>query len=122
MLSRQRMLVAEDEVLIATDLSAAVSEAGGVVVGPVASVREGLALIARETVHAAILDVRLIDGDVSPIAATLLERGVVVVFHSASPAPKAIIDRYGKVVVCAKPMPSDHVVHTLAHLISGPGR
>ena len=118
MLSQQRILVAEDEVLIADDLSAAVSEAGGVVVGPVASVRDGLALIAREAVHAAILDVRLIDGEVSPIAAALLERGAVVVFHSASPVPKAIIDRYGDVVLCPKPMLSNHVVRALADLLS----
>ena len=118
MLSQRRVLVAEDEFIIASELAAAVEEAGGKVVGPVASVREGLALLRREVVHAAILDVRLVDGEVSPMAHVLLERGVVVVFHSASPIPREITDRHGAVVVCPKPMPPDHVVHRLAVLIS----
>jgi DNA-binding response OmpR family regulator len=118
MLSRRRILVAEDEVIIAAELAAAIAEAGGQVVGPVASVSEALALLERETVHAAILDVRLVDGDVSPIAELLLQRGVVVVFHSASPVPRGIINRYDDVVVCPKPMQSDHVVYNLAVLMS----
>lgn len=117
MLGRRRILVAEDEVLIASDLAIAVEEAGGVVVGPVASVREGLALLGQQSVHAAILDVRLIDRDVSPLAEALLERGVAVVFHSASPVPTEFTERYGNVVLCPKPMQSDLVVYKLAVLI-----
>jgi DNA-binding response OmpR family regulator len=117
MLSQRRVLVAEDEVLIAGDLASAVMEAGGQVVGPVASVGEALALLAREDVHAAILDVRLVDRDVVPLAALLLERGVVVVFHTASPVPQEITDRYGDVVVCPKPMQSEQVVFQLAVLM-----
>ncbi len=118
MLSQRRVLVAEDELIIASELAAAVKEAGGEVVGPVASVREGLALLGREAVHAAILDVRLVDGEVSPMAHLLLERGVVVVFHSASPVPREITDRHGDVVICPKPMQSDHVVYRLAVLMA----
>jgi DNA-binding response OmpR family regulator len=121
MLSRRRILVAEDEVIIASDLAAAIEDGDGVVVGPVASVREGLALLEQEVVHAAILDVRLTDGLVSPIAHTLLERGVVVLFHSASPVPREIIDRHGEVVICPKPMQSDHVVYRLAALMDDRG-
>lgn len=117
MLNRRRVLVAEDEALIAEDLALAVRDLDGEVVGPVASVGEALALLAREDVHAAILDVRLVDGDVAPIASALLERGKVVVFHTASPVPAEIIDRYGEMVVCPKPMASDHVVLRLASLI-----
>jgi DNA-binding NtrC family response regulator len=117
MLGRRRVLVAEDEVIIASELAAAIEEAGGEVVGPVASVRDGLAILSREAVHAAILDVRLVDGLVSPIADVLLERGAAVVFHSASPVPREITERYSDVVVCPKPMPSEHVVYRLAVLM-----
>jgi DNA-binding NtrC family response regulator len=122
MLGRRRILVADDEVLIASDLAAAVEEAGGEVVGPVASVREGLTLVASEVVHAAILDVRLLDRDVSPLAELLLERGLVVVFHSASPVPREITDRYGDIVLCPKPMQSDQVIYRLAVLMPPLGR
>jgi hypothetical protein len=88
----------------------------------VASVRHGLEVLGREPVHAAILDVRLLDGDISPIAEVLLGRGVVVVFHSASPIPRRIVDRYGDVIVCPKPMLSEHVVRRLADLVVLTGR
>jgi len=118
MLHRRRILVAEDEPIIAHDLTLAIEEARGEVVGPVASVAEGLALIAREEIDAAILDVLLIDRDVAPIAEALLESGKVVLFHTASSVPAEITGRFGEVVVCPKPMLSEQVVHRLAGLIA----
>ncbi len=117
MLDHRRILIAEDEALIAEDLASAVREAGGEVGGPVASVTDGLGVLAREEIHAAILDVRLIDRDVAPIAVALLKQGKRVVFHSASPIPTEIVERFGSPVVCAKPMQSDRVVTRLARLI-----
>jgi DNA-binding response OmpR family regulator len=118
MLNRRRILIAEDEALIAYELAQAVEEAGGEVVGPIDSVSEGLRLLSNEDVHAAILDVRLVDRDVAPIAAVLLEQGKVVIFHTASPVPADILERFGVVVVCPKPMLSDQVVTRLARLIA----
>jgi DNA-binding response OmpR family regulator len=122
MLNRRRILIAEDEALIAFDLAHAVEDAGGEVVGPVDSVREGLRLLSNEVIHAAILDVRLFDRDVAPIAAALLEQGKAVVFHTASPVPDEIVDRFGVPVVCQKPMPSNQVITRLARLIGGDER
>ena len=69
-------------------------DAGGEVVGPVSSVEAGLMLLRRrEQIHAAILDVGLTDRDVAPIAAVLLDRGVAVVFHTASAVPAGILAR-----------------------------
>ena len=92
--------------------------ADGEVVGPVASVRDGLALLEREEVHAAILDVALADGAVAPVAAALLERGKVVIFHTASPVPLEIIRRYGEPTVCPKPMHPQLVVRRLADIVN----
>ena len=113
--------MAEDEPFTAYELARAIEDAGGEVVGPVASVEEGLALLAQENVDAAILDVRLTDRDIAPIAAALLERGKAVVFHTASPIPDQIATRFGEVITCPKPMQSDHVVLRLAALINRRG-
>jgi DNA-binding NarL/FixJ family response regulator len=122
MLARRRVLIAEDEELVALSLARAVEDADGEVVGPVSSVREGLALLAETDVHAAILDVSLADRDVIPIARALLERGKVVVFHTASPIPDEIVTRPDQIVVCPKPMGAETVVTRLAGLISAGGR
>jgi len=119
MLNRRRVLVAEDEPFIARALALAVEDADGEVVGPVASVAEGLAVLSREPVDAAILDVRLTDRDVAPIARALLARGKVVVFHTGSAVPDEITEQFGNVAVCPKPMASERVVNRLAGLIGG---
>lgn len=117
MLHGHRVFIAEDEALVACDLAASIKEAQGEVVGPVATVKEGLALLAKEKVHAAILDGRLADRAVTPIAIILIERGIVVVFHTATGVPQEITARYGDLPVCKKPIASHHVVRRLADLM-----
>jgi DNA-binding response OmpR family regulator len=118
MLDVRRVLIAEDEPLVAYCLARAVEDADGEVAGPVSSVEDGLALLAETDVHAAILDVRLVDQDVVPIARALLERGRVIVFHTASPVPEEIVPGPVRVAVCPKPMDAETVVSRLATLIS----
>jgi DNA-binding LytR/AlgR family response regulator len=117
MLSRRRILVVEDEILTATELTAAIADADGEVVGPVATVHDGLALLARAEVDGAVLDVGLLDRDVTPVAIALLERGKAVVFHTASHVPAAITEQFGEVAVCPKPTPSNQVVVRLATML-----
>ena len=61
MLKRALILVAEDEPFIALDVALAIEDAGGMVAGPAASVKEALALIESLPVVGAILDVNLAD-------------------------------------------------------------
>jgi DNA-binding NarL/FixJ family response regulator len=116
MLTGRNVLIAEDEPITAMDLGAAVTHVHGHVIGPVATLAEGMRLVASGDVHGAILDVQLIDGDVTPLAHALLDGGAAVVFHSASPIPAEIIARHGPVAYCLKPTVSDLVV---AHLVKG---
>ena len=86
-----QVLVAEDEPFIAFDLAVAIEDAGGVVVGPAATVAEALALLESNHVAAAILDVNLCDRDISPVAELLLARGVPVIFHTGLGVPEDLI-------------------------------
>jgi DNA-binding response OmpR family regulator len=64
-----RILVVEDEYLIAMELKRWLQEAGVEVLGPVPSVERALDLIEDERLDAAVLDINLGDGDTSfPIA------------------------------------------------------
>ncbi len=116
MLADHRVLVAEDEPFVAIDLEEAVREANGEAVG-VGTVAEGARALENGDLHGAILDVYLSDVAVTPLAHVLFERGVAVVFHTASAIPPEIIGRYGKVAHCPKPMPSGWVVRHLAGLM-----
>lgn len=77
----RRVLVVEDEYLIASDLAMLLQDLGATVIGPVGSVTEALALLADEpALDAAILDINLRTEKVFPVADALRKRGVPFVF------------------------------------------
>ena len=65
------VLIAEDEFIIALELAQSVEAHGGAVLGPVATVSEGLALLQGSRPDLAFLDMQLRDGFVTPLAAAL---------------------------------------------------
>ena len=58
-LEGRKILIVEDEGPIALSLAAGVSQAGGTVIGPVASVAAAYAAMADHTLDGALLDIRL---------------------------------------------------------------
>jgi CheY-like chemotaxis protein len=111
------VLIVEDEPFIAFDLALSVEDAGGVVAGPVGSVREALALLSTTEVAGAILDVHLSDRDVTPVAELLISRGVPIVFQSGIGLPPALRARYPDLPVFSKPVISSRLVETLMTMI-----
>jgi CheY-like chemotaxis protein len=75
-----RVLVVEDEVLLAWELQDVLQRLGNEVVGPVGSPREALALAETEQLDAALLDVNLGTGTSIDAAATLAARGIPFAF------------------------------------------
>src|SRR3954471_12632362 len=67
-----RVLLAEDDALVALYLMTTLQTAGYVVVGPVSAVAEALTIIDSEPPDAAVLDLRFAAGDTAPVAAALL--------------------------------------------------
>ena len=66
-----RVLIVEDEVLVALDLASMIEELGHEVVGPAHNLEEGLALASDNALDFALLDVNLGAVDSSPIAKVL---------------------------------------------------
>lgn len=79
-----RVLVVEDQPLIAMDLEDLLTSRGHVVLGPAASVAEAFECLSRATPEAALLDIDL-GGETSfAIAAELARRGVPFVFATGT--------------------------------------
>jgi CheY-like chemotaxis protein len=112
-----RILVVEDEALIAWTLADALEEAGAEPVGPVASAAAGLEQVGREALDGAILDGDLADGRSTPVALALAARGVPFVFHTASVRPEALEPL---APVIPKPAPATQVLERLAAAMAGP--
>ena len=77
-----RILVVEDEFLIALDIAGVLELAGLTVIGPAGNVGDALDAIARETVDGALLDAQLGGEPVSRVADALVARGIPFAFVS----------------------------------------
>ena len=100
---RPRILVAEDEYLIARHMRTLLRRIGGDVIGPVPTLGRAIELARTENLQAAILDIKLADGrPVYPLADLLAERRVPFLFlsgYSAEDIPR----RYRDVQLIVKP-------------------
>jgi len=78
-----RVLVAEDDYLLAMDVASALQRAGALVVGPAATLDEALAIISDPLIcDAAVLDISLVGEMVFPAADILADRSIGLVFYS----------------------------------------
>lgn len=82
-LSGLRLLVVEDEMLVALALEEMLGDFGCVVVDVAGTLDRGLALATELTIDGAILDINLCGEKVFPVAERLAERGVPFVFCTA---------------------------------------
>jgi DNA-binding response OmpR family regulator len=81
-LRNRRVLVVEDDPLIACDLQAILENEGILVIGPVGRLADAMALVERSLPDAAVLDVRLETDTSLPLAAWLAERRVPFLFQT----------------------------------------
>jgi CheY-like chemotaxis protein len=82
-ISGRKILVVEDEMIVAWLLEDMLADLGCAVIGPAASINQALAMIDAEAIDAAVLDVNL-NGQMSyPIADVLAARGCHSSFRPA---------------------------------------
>jgi CheY-like chemotaxis protein len=97
-----RILIVEDDFVVALDMSEIIAELGGTVIGPVGQLAEGLALAETEGLSGAILDINLGGENSFALADRLLARGVPVIFatgYESTMVPK----RFAAIPKLSKP-------------------
>jgi two-component SAPR family response regulator len=112
-----RVLVVEDEYLIAADLAEWLEGCGIGVVGPAGSVEDALKLLETEAarIDAGVLDVNVGDQRVYPVAEALAARGVPFVFATGYDE-FSVADRYVNVPRYKKPLDKTLLARWLAEL------
>lgn len=105
-----RVIVAEDEFLIAMDLADSLHAAGIEVVAVTPTLDGARAAVrARPDIHAAVLDIDLRGQKVYPLVDELIARDVPVVFATGYDM-SVIPERYRAIDRCVKPIESNVLV------------
>lgn len=118
MLEGKKILVVEDEVILALDLSFALEDMGAAVVGPCHRLSRALEIAEKEQIDGAILDIDLAGEAVFPLADSLRRRQVPFVFHTGRHNPAELAHLYGGVAVCPKPISPDRVASELSAVMA----
>lgn len=114
-----RMLVVEDEALIAMLVEDMLTDLGCVVVDIAGTVEDGLRLATpgKATIDAAILDVNIGGEKVFPVADALTELGVPFIFATGY-GTAGLAPRYASHAVVAKPFRRHALEHLLAEALT----
>jgi CheY-like chemotaxis protein len=111
-----RILIVEDETMIAMLVEDMLAELGHATVGIAANIEEAAKLAAEAVFDAALLDVNLSGKTVDPIANTLARRGIPFAFTTGidqSGIPQAYRDR----VTLQKPYVIEQLKEALARMM-----
>jgi PAS domain S-box-containing protein len=101
--SGRRVLLVEDEALVAMMIQDFLTESGHSVIGPISRASEAVEAARASDYDAAILDINLGDGMAYPVADILSARGIPFVFVTGYEAD-TIDDRFNGVPVLQKPI------------------
>jgi len=111
-----RILIVEDEPLVAMLLEDMLLDLGYAVVGPAGTLQEGLSLARSEAIDAAILDVNLNGARSFPIAEILQARHVPYFFATGYGSAEDV--RQQGVEIVAKPFRDDAVNAAIQRLLA----
>jgi CheY-like chemotaxis protein len=112
-----KVLVVEDEFLVALLIEEMLESAGCVVIGPIARVPEALDAVDHDACDAAVLDINLAGERVDPVADALSNRNVPFMFvtgYGVNGVPGDYLDRPH---IC-KPFKMAELLGTISRLIN----
>lgn len=109
-----RVLVLEDDAILLMELETILTEAGAEIVGLCRTVSEALALAAQSGVTCAILDVRLRQETVAPVARQLARRGTPFAFYTGQVENDPALAEWSDRKIVAKPAQATTIVAALA--------
>ena len=113
----KRILIVEDEALIALDVHDMLQEAGYGVAGTAERIEKALAMIANEAIDAAVLDVNLDGEKIWPVAYALRDRNIPFVFLTGSSAQLEPHQDFEKVLRLGKPVNADALFKAVAAMV-----
>lgn len=111
----KRILIVEDEGLVALEMQLAFEDEGADVVGPVQSLMRALEAVTHDRdIDLAVLDVDLAGENVYPVAELLHQRGVPFAFHTGHGSRAELGSLFPGATTFSKPtMPETLIAHLM---------
>ena len=113
----KKVLIVEDEALIAMLFEDILEDTACQIVGPAMNVRQAMELAGTAEIDAAVLDVNLNGESSFPVAALLRSRGVPLIFSSGY-GSQGLPPEWQDRPTLPKPFTSDEVVGALERLVT----
>jgi DNA-binding response OmpR family regulator len=108
-----RVLVAEDDALLALEIVCLLRNAGAEVLGPAKTLAAALVLAKTNLLSCAVLDVDLRGETVFPAARLLKDRGVRIIFHTGFGEPDLLRREWPDAKVLTKPSSLELMIRTV---------
>lgn len=115
-----RILVAEDEGIVALEIEASLQGFGCEVVGPVGKLEQALKAIQTQSVDGAVLDVNLGGVEVFPVADELLARGIPVILSTGYNDLSLFPERFRGLPCLEKPYDEKDLFDLMARVVRRP--
>jgi DNA-binding response OmpR family regulator len=112
-----RILVVEDEFLVALEIESVLHDAGVKTVLLCRNVSDAVAQAGRADITAAILDVRVENELISPVARQLTRRGIPFLFYTADPKADPLAAEWPGRTIVAKPADACTITKALAAIL-----
>ena len=114
-----RVLIVEDEYLVAVLIEKILESAGCIVIGPIPRLSEALDAARHDNCDAAVLDVNLAGERINPVADALSERNVPFLFVTGYGA-SALPSEYAERPRLCKPFRMAELLGALASVVNSP--
>jgi DNA-binding response OmpR family regulator len=114
-----RVLVVEDEYLVAVLIEEILESAGCIVKGPIPRVPEALDAVGNDSYDAAVLDVNLAGERINPVADALSERNVPFMFVTGYGA-NGLPTEYSERPHICKPFRMHELISALSSVVKAP--
>jgi DNA-binding NarL/FixJ family response regulator len=110
-----RILLVEDDPLIALNLRLILEAEGATVIGPAHTLANAFELLANNSIDVAVLDHLIVEGNTLALADELNRRGLGFLFHTSHRG--VIPERYPTTPVLDKPTLPDQLVEAVRRLV-----
>ena len=109
-----RVLIVEDEAVLVFEYSQILLAAGACIAGRAMTVKGAIPLAKWEDFDCALMDVKLSDGDIYPVACIVRDRGKSIVFVTGTPSLPELRKEWPDAEILEKPMNVEELISAVA--------